>query len=279
VTIFANYPLEAINGPLTALGAAVASTSTTTITTAGAAPVQLQKTPFLILIDEELMLVTAGGSGTSWTVVRGVTRDGNATVGATHASGAEIYHIWSVEDMREALDWTMPSSGEETMPRYALNAGSLALSSGTARLCYFRARRTEAITKVLIPTATTAHLAEGSGALVQAGVYSVGSTGELTLITATANNVKAMETANAEVSQALEATWNKAAGALYAYALLVVSTSMPSTVGANFATAAQTAGGSGRARLSGTASGLTTLPGTLASVGSTLSVPYAMFTP
>src|SRR6185369_14862517 len=44
---------------------------------------------FLIEIDTELMLVTAGQAGTSWTVTRGV----NGTTAATHAIGATVRNV------------------------------------------------------------------------------------------------------------------------------------------------------------------------------------------
>lgn len=82
-----------------ALAAAVANTSVTTITVAGAWPAQ---GPFRIEVDSEIMLVTAGSSGTSWTVERGV----DGTTAATHALGAQvrrlrIFEIESAQDLHE----------------------------------------------------------------------------------------------------------------------------------------------------------------------------------
>lgn len=81
------------------LAAAIATTGATTITVTSAWPAA---GPFRIEIDSEIMEVTAGSSGTSWTVVRG--KDG--TTAATHANGAavrrlRVFEIESAQDLHE----------------------------------------------------------------------------------------------------------------------------------------------------------------------------------
>jgi len=179
------------------------------------------------------------------------------------------------------MDWKNPTSGEEVMPLAEAQATALALTTGQMLFTIFEAKRTEPITKIRIPTGTTGHLAEGAGAAVEAGIFTVASNGALALITKTASEVKAMEKAQEETQQALLAEWAKKRGVKYAYGLLVVSSAMPTTVGANFASAAIAGGGNGRPRRCGVVTGLASIPAEVApgSIANLVRAPYAMFVP
>lgn len=89
--VFANPATPGVASALTTLGAAITSTTATTFTASAAAPAALQipNAQFRILIDSEIMLVTAGSSGTTWTVTRGV----EGSTKATHSNGASVYHV------------------------------------------------------------------------------------------------------------------------------------------------------------------------------------------
>lgn len=85
----------------TTLGAAITTTDGTSITVAADLGVSAS-TQFRILIDSELMLVTAGHGTTTWTVERGA----DGTTGATHANAAVvtlmgILEILDVKNMDE----------------------------------------------------------------------------------------------------------------------------------------------------------------------------------
>ncbi len=68
----------------------------TTIQVSAAAPTGLQGGQFRILIDAEYMLVTAGQSGTTWTVTRGSgTGESPAPTAASHLSGSWVTHVWT----------------------------------------------------------------------------------------------------------------------------------------------------------------------------------------
>jgi hypothetical protein len=69
-------------------------TTGVTVLTNAAAPAGLQVSgQFRIVIDSEIMLVTAGASGTSWTVTRGGSLSAPDTcTPSTHPIGATIYH-------------------------------------------------------------------------------------------------------------------------------------------------------------------------------------------
>lgn len=76
-------------GITTTLGAAITSTTATSITTASGAspfPVAPSTIQWYIKVDNEVMLVTAGANSTTLTVQRGV----NGTTAATHANGATV---------------------------------------------------------------------------------------------------------------------------------------------------------------------------------------------
>lgn len=86
--LFANSPTPGALAPITTLSGAVAATATT-LPTSGPAPTALQGSgQFRIVVDSEIMLVTAGAATTSWTVQRGV--EGSAAV--AHSAGAGAYH-------------------------------------------------------------------------------------------------------------------------------------------------------------------------------------------
>lgn len=73
------------NEYVTYLSGALTSGATTVNVAVGGAP-----TPnFRIRVDDELMLVTSVGSGTDWTVTRGI----EGSTATTHASGATVAHV------------------------------------------------------------------------------------------------------------------------------------------------------------------------------------------
>lgn len=91
------------NGLVTTLAAAVVDTTGTSLTVAAAAPASLQSGQFRIRIDNEIMVVTAGQSTTTWTVTRGA----EGSTAATHANGAKIRHYLTAASLLLAAvpDW------------------------------------------------------------------------------------------------------------------------------------------------------------------------------
>ncbi|MFA5378587.1 MAG: hypothetical protein WC455_22730 [Dehalococcoidia bacterium] len=76
------------NNAATTLGAAIETADGTSITVSSATgfPATAQ---YRILVDDELMIVTAGATTTTWTVTRGA----EGTTGATHLDGAAVTHV------------------------------------------------------------------------------------------------------------------------------------------------------------------------------------------
>src|SRR5881394_3159507 len=85
---YANSPtLSSPSSAWTTLaGSILAGDTSLTVTAASAFPSSAQ---FRILIEDELLLVTAGAGTTTWTVTRGV----ESTTAAAHSSGASVYHV------------------------------------------------------------------------------------------------------------------------------------------------------------------------------------------
>ena len=79
---------KAVNSFATTLSAGINS-STTTIPVAAAAPAGLQSGEFRVRIDDELIIITAGQNGMSWTGTRGA----EGTTAAAHSSGAAVTHV------------------------------------------------------------------------------------------------------------------------------------------------------------------------------------------
>src|SRR5436190_15059667 len=84
---YANSPtLSSPSSAWTTLaGSILAGDTSLTVTAASAFPSSAQ---FRILIEDELLLVTAGAGTTTWTVTRGI----ESTTAAAHANGASVYH-------------------------------------------------------------------------------------------------------------------------------------------------------------------------------------------
>ena len=125
----------------TALSSSVSS-SATSLPVAAAAPTALQGGEFRVRVDDELMLVTATGSGGSspWTVTRGA----EGTTAAAHASAAVVTHVLTAgalgammggappfEGARVTLSSSIPGSGTTIyvgFDTFTYNSGSLTLN-------------------------------------------------------------------------------------------------------------------------------------------------------
>lgn len=123
--------------------------------------------------------------------------------------------------------WTTPvdtrnliSTGEETIDRN-FTAGASALTSGSLRLCYFTARKTETSTQGKVTTASTA--AGATPTLCRFGVYSVATNGDLTLLSACANDTTLFAAASTAYTRSWTASFAKVAGVTYAFGVLVVT--------------------------------------------------------
>lgn len=119
------------------------------------------------------------------------------------------------------------TSGEETMLR-DLAVATNSPGSGTMRLTYFRARKTETITQAVVSVGAVA----GAGlTLARLGVYAVAANGDLTLVASTPNDATMFGSTNVLVTKAFSASWRKVAGRVYAFGVLCVGTTAPTLYG------------------------------------------------
>lgn len=93
--LIANSPIPGSDVPIVTLGAAITTTSQTTITVSAPAPSVLQaEGQFRIVVDSEIMLVTGGATTTTWTVERGTSLPSPDTcASATHLVNAGVFHF------------------------------------------------------------------------------------------------------------------------------------------------------------------------------------------
>lgn len=122
----------------------------------------------------------------------------------------------------DAHGFPMLDTGEETIPRQIANANNVAIgSSGDVRLTYWRARKTESITQVAAVSGSTA--AGATPTLAKMGFYSVAANGDLTLEAACASDTALFAATGTRYARNLTSTFNKVAGNVYAFGVIVVS--------------------------------------------------------
>jgi hypothetical protein len=109
------------NSAQTTLSAAITSTTATSISVANGGTPFSSSAQFRILIDSELMLVTAGAGTNTWTVTRGI----EGTAAATHSNGATVTEVLTAGGLVNLL----PSGSAQVYA--AAPGGRLTLTSGT----------------------------------------------------------------------------------------------------------------------------------------------------
>lgn len=203
------------------------------------------------------------------------------THAATHAVGGgdEITISTSqVTGLTTRLgDLDVLTNGEGSIDRKAPLTGVAYGASGNLTLTYRRAIKTETITKLSMACATAAG---ATPTLIKFGVYSVNEgTGDLTLVASTANDTTVFATANTGYEVALTSSFQKTAGNVYAYAILLVSSqTLPTVIGhAHVASAGVNAILALPPRITGLVSSQTDLPSTI-SAGSVAVSNRALWT-
>lgn len=140
--------------------------------------------------------------------------------------GSDGQYTWS---QYAQLDPDGLLSGESTIPRTDSGmSGGITMTSGSLRLTYKTAVKTETIRFIEIPCGGTA--AVPTPTLIRAGIYIEEGNGNLTLVASSANNPALFATSNIENKVPLTAPFIKIRGKRYAVGLLVVTASTPPTV-------------------------------------------------
>lgn len=177
------------------------------------------------------------------------------------------------------LDGDLLTSGEETINRKSIT-GSCSMPSGTLRLAYFTARKSETVNN--IQTATSATAAGATPTLCQMGLYSVDGSGNLTLVASCANDTTLFAAASTLYTRTLTSSYSKVKGQRYAFGVLVVtSAATPTVVGNTSSSPGSIFGSSGGPRVSGNVTGQSSIPSSVAaaSVSDTANIVYGVVTP
>jgi hypothetical protein len=171
--------------------------------------------------------------------------------------------------------------GESTVPRILVNS-SVQPASGTLRLAYFIAAKSEAITQIRVPIVANA-ISGTVPTVIRFGIWSEDpSTGNLTLVGSTANDTTLLTSTTASPPKALQATWNKVRGQRYAWAPLVVTAgTVPSFAALTNLTLATSGETNLAPRVGAQLTGQTDLPATItaASLGNSGQLLYAALLP
>lgn len=168
----------------------------------------------------------------------------------------------------------IPTTGEYVPERELWDTNLSATASGMMLLSYFTSRRSEAINTITTISGSTA--AAATPTLCRVGVYSVASSGDLTLVAQSANTTSMWSSTNTAYAVATEAAFNKVAGQRYACAMICVTGgALPTLVGkGGFAIAAVgTHWFSTSPRLFASITGQTDLPASIANASLASTVP------
>ena len=152
--------------------------------------------------------------------VAGVTAIGNTMTGCRNSS--------NLGGTLTAYNDGRMDAGQETIPRWAASVNTISMPTGTVRLAYFVARRNATVTAVKVWSGGTA--AGATPTLVKFGLYSVDSSGNLTLMSATASDTSIFASAATAYSRNLLASQAVQADQLYAIAAIVVTSAATPTV-------------------------------------------------
>lgn len=167
-----------------------------------------------------------------------------------------------------------PDNGQGTMRRTEATVATLTMSTGTLRLGYFVARRTATVTGIRVSSGTTA--AGATPTLVRFGLYTVDSSGNLTLLSAITSDTAVFAGVTTSYTRSLAAAQTVQPGQQYAIGVLVVTAAAaPTITGMNMAAGSEA---QQVPALANNLTGQTDLPSsiTAGSLSATASVPYAV---
>jgi hypothetical protein len=175
---------------------------------------------------------------------------------------------------RDVSGLSLLTTGEETFSRLMAQQ-VLAWSSGSLRMSYFTARKSETVNSVI---GYNSGAAAATPTLCRMGLYTVNSDGSLTLSASCANDPTLFATASTRYVRPLSAPFATVAGQRYATAVLVVTASaMPTFVGAGTPFGAWNSAPT----IAASFAGQTDLPSSVAvaSLGGSGAMPYMEVSP
>jgi hypothetical protein len=220
-------------------------------------------------------LVVAGaimvaGSGTPDTS-DGVDGDYYYDVASSHVWGPKAGGIWPTSPVSRIPQQL--TVGESVIDRRYGGITGISLTSGTIRFTYFQAEKTETCTQIRSITDGTA--AAATPTLAKMGVYSVNtSTGDLTLLSASANDTALWNATSSPFTKSLGGGtgFAKVAGTWYACAdLIITGTTAPNLAGTQHQVGSVMASAP---RWTSALTGQTDLPSSVTSASLTASAGY-----
>lgn len=131
------------------------------------------------------------------------------------------------------FDDTLLSVGESNYSRKIISSSGVSLGSGSLRLSFFVAGRTEQVSQIKVRTGSTG--AAATPTIVRLAVFQVDdATGDLTLVASTPNDLTLLVATDTAYTKALSAPFTKYKGTRYAVGVLVVTAfATPTVVGTN----------------------------------------------
>lgn len=182
--------------------------------------------------------------------------------------------------LNAGADANLLTVGQETLPRDRLVTLAITISSGSLRLTYFTARKSETSTQGRMYSGSTA--AAATPTLCRWGLYSIESSGDGTLVASIANDTTLFAAANTGYLRSWSSSIDTVAGQRYAWGAIVVSgAATPTYVGTGTNGGAYTTIAATAPRLAGIITGQTDLPSsfTAGSVATAANYFYAELLP
>lgn len=161
--------------------------------------------------------------------------------------------------------------GEETFPRSWAASNILPSTSGSLRLTFFTARKTETTVSVRVCSGGTA--AAATPTLCRIGLWTVDSSdNSVSLVASTANDTALFAGTNTAYTKSWSSSYAKVAGQRYALGVLVVTGAASPTYPGLVMGGGLAAESAIAPRITGTLTGQTDLPSSFTSAGLTTSV-------
>lgn len=211
--------------------------------------------------------VAVANGGTGATTLTGLIKGTGTTAMTAATAGTDYLAPTDIENLGTL------TTGESTRPR-GLSTAGVSTGSGSLRLTYFTAAKTETINSIR----TVCTTAGTSSTLQRIGIYSIDGSGNLTLVASTASDTSLWIAASA-YTKALSASFSKVRGTRYAVGILYVGGGTAPSLSGLLPTNATEAGQP--PRLSGFLTSQTDLPSSItsASILDTSNNHYAVLVP
>lgn len=124
--------------------------------------------------------------------------------------------------LKSRLDSDALTTGQSTLPRRLVISSALPSTNGNERYTFFTAYKSETVSQIAVPTGGTAAV---GATLCRIGLYTVDSSGNITLVASTPNDTNLWIATNTVYTKSLSSPYAVRRGVRYAIGLLVVGSS------------------------------------------------------